>query len=266
MRAASPPSASIRPVALVTGGAKRLGRSIVQTLSAHGWSVAIHYHQSAAEAQALVRSLEADGLEAIDCCLALDEHLTTQRVDTFLNDIEHRLGPVTLLVNNASRFSFDLPDSASADDLKSHHETNLIAPVLLTQSLYRQCKARGTRGVVISLLDQKLDNPNPDFFSYTLSKAGLLWATRLMAQSLAPTLRVLAVSPGITLPSADQSEEEFRQTHGQTPLGASSTPEDVANAIVWLAQSPAITGTHLLVDGGQHLLPSARDVMFSTRS
>jgi NAD(P)-dependent dehydrogenase (short-subunit alcohol dehydrogenase family) len=265
MRAAPHPSFTANPVALVTGGARRLGRSIAEALAEQGWQVAIHYRESAQAATALVQTLEASGHRAVACPLALDETLTAQAADQYLADIQHRLGPITLVVNNASHFEFDLADSASTASLRSHHETNLIAPVLLTQALYRQCQSNNRKGVVINLLDQKLDNPNPDFFSYTLSKAGLLWATRLMAQTLAPTLRVLAVSPGITLPSADQSEAEFRQTHAQTPLGASSTPDDIAQAILWLAQSPAITGTHLLVDGGQHLLPSARDVMFSTR-
>ncbi|MFM1860296.1 MAG: hypothetical protein RL133_1796 [Pseudomonadota bacterium] len=265
MRSTAHPSSTPSPVALVTGGAKRLGRSIVEALAAQGWGVAIHYRESAQEAKALVNALEAKGQQAIACPLALDERLTPEAADQYLADIHKRIGPVTLIVNNASRFEFDLADSASASSLRGHHETNLIAPVLLTQALYRHCQANQMKGVVINLLDQKLDNPNPDFFSYTLSKAGLLWATRLMAQTLAPTLRVLAVSPGITLPSADQSEEEFRETHSKTPLGASSTPDDIAQAILWLARSPAITGTHLLVDGGQHLLPLARDVMFSTR-
>jgi len=270
---ALPPAASAaasvsqdRPVALVTGGAKRLGRAIVQALSQGGWKVAVHYRQSSEEAQALLAHLRAEGGEVMGCSAPLDEQLTPPAAQTLFASIEQALGPVRLLVNNASRFEFDLAQTAEPASLRAHHETNLIAPIVLTQAHYQRCKAAGRTGVVINLLDQKLDNPNPDFFSYTLSKAGLLWATRLMAQALAPTLRVVGVSPGITLPSADQTEHEFRQTHGQTPLGRSSTAEDIAQAVLWLAQAPAITGTHLLVDGGQHLQPTARDVMFSTRA
>lgn len=260
------PSPQRRPVALVTGGARRLGHAIVQALSDAGWPVAVHYHQSSEQAQALVAELTARGRSVMGCPLALDEQLTADRADAFIQSIHQTLGPVGLLVNNASRFEFDLANSAAPDSLRAHHQTNLIAPVLLTQALYRHCEAQDALGVVVNLLDQKLDNPNPDFFSYTLSKAGLLWATRLMAQALAPTLRVVGVSPGITLPSADQTDLEFGQTHCQTPLGRSSTPQDIAQAVVWLASAPAITGTHLLVDGGQHLQPAARDVMFSTRA
>lgn len=253
-------------VALVTGGARRLGRAIVEALCDEGWPVAVHYRQSAEEAQQLITALQARGCRVVACPLALDDQLSAVEADRYLAQIEQALGPVRLLVNNASRFEFDQADHADPASLRSHHETNLIAPVMLTQALFRHCKAQDAQGVVINLLDQKLDNPNPDFFSYTLSKAGLLWATRLMAQALAPTLRVVGISPGITLPSADQTEHEFHQTHGQTPLGRSSTPEDIAQAVLWLARAPAITGTHVLVDGGQHLLPSARDVMFSTRT
>ena len=111
-------------------------------------------------------------------------------------------------------------------------------------------------------LDQKLFNPNPDFLSYTLTKAALEHATTLLAQALAPRVRVVGVAPGITLPSGDQSRAGFERAHRQTPLRRSSTPEDIAAAVVYLARARAVTGTTLLVDGGQHLLPSTRDIMF----
>jgi NAD(P)-dependent dehydrogenase (short-subunit alcohol dehydrogenase family) len=141
----------------------------------------------------------------------------------------------------------------------------------LTQQLHQFLAAGHTKndnpaGVVIHLLDQKLVNPNPDFFSYTLSKAALLEATRLCAAALAPVLRVVAVAPGITLPSADQTEAEFEKAHAMTPLGASSRPHEIADAVVWLARARAVTGTMLLVDGGQHLSPLPRDVMMMIRS
>ena len=118
--------------------------------------------------------------------------------------------------------------------------------------------------MVINLLDQKLWNPNPDFLSYTLSKSALKEATRLLALALAPRVRVVGVAPGITLPSGAQTEAGFERAHQRTPLGASSTPHDIAQAVVYLARASAVTGTTLLVDGGQHLQPSTRDVMFLT--
>jgi NAD(P)-dependent dehydrogenase (short-subunit alcohol dehydrogenase family) len=120
------------------------------------------------------------------------------------------------------------------------------------------------RGVVINLLDQKLDNLNPDFLSYTLSKAALSTATMQLAQALAPALRVVGVAPGITMVSGDQSTGGFARAHQMTPLGQSSTPEDIAEAVCYLATARAVTGTTLFVDGGQHLMPLSRDVMFLT--
>jgi NAD(P)-dependent dehydrogenase (short-subunit alcohol dehydrogenase family) len=176
--------------------------------------------------------------------------------------------PIRLLVNNASRFEVDTPLDASGVGLLTHYQTNLVAPVLLTQALFALRsgeRASEPSACVVNLLDQKLENLNPDFFSYTLSKAALLTATSLMAKSFAPVLRVVGVSPGITLPSADQTTAEFERAHRMTPLGASSTPQDIAQAIAWLASAKAITGVNLLVDGGQHLIPSDRDVMFQIR-
>jgi NAD(P)-dependent dehydrogenase (short-subunit alcohol dehydrogenase family) len=118
---------------------------------------------------------------------------------------------------------------------------------------------------VINLLDQKLYNLNPDFLSYTLSKAALHTATTMLAQTLAPTVRVVGVAPGITMVSGDQTEEGFAQAHQQTPLGRSSTPQDIADAVVYAASARALTGTTLVVDGGQHLVPLPRDVMFLTK-
>lgn len=136
-----------------------------------------------------------------------------------------------------------------------------VAPVVLARALH----ALGGSGVVVNLLDQKLWNPNPDHFSYTLSKAALLSATTMLAQALAPRVRVCGVAPGVTLPSGDMDEREFAASHRLTPLQRSSTPEDIARAVRFLLESPAITGTTLLVDGGQHLQAQPRDVMFLVR-
>jgi NAD(P)-dependent dehydrogenase (short-subunit alcohol dehydrogenase family) len=168
---------------------------------------------------------------------------------------------VACVVNNASAFEHDDIRIFSFDQLLRAMRTNLAAPVVLAQSLHDQLAA-DARGVVINLLDQKLFNPNPDFLSYTLSKAALQEATVLLAMALAPKVRVVGVAPGLTLRSGEQSEAGFKRAHAQTPLGRSSAPDDVAQAVVYLARAGAITGTTLLVDGGQHLATSPRDVMF----
>ncbi|MGB7481184.1 MAG: SDR family oxidoreductase, partial [Burkholderiaceae bacterium] len=171
------------------------------------------------------------------------------------------LGPISCVVNNASLFDYDDAAGFTQARLDAHMHTNLAAPLLLAQALYA-ATPEGGQGVVVNLLDQKLFNPNPDFLSYTLSKAALHTATTLLAQALAPKVRVVGVAPGISLVSGEQTEAGFAAAHRVTPLGKSSTPDDVAAAVCFVAEAPAITGSTLVVDGGQHLVPLARDVMF----
>lgn len=252
-------------IALVTGAGKRLGRSIALGLAQAGWDVAIHFGTSAADAQQTVREIEALGRRAV--ALQADLGLESS-VSTLITRCTESLGLPSCIVNNASLFDYDEAQSFSYGRLSTHMQINVAAPVSLARDLHR---ARSTSpsvfphpAVVINLLDQKLMNPNPDFLSYTLSKAALLEATRLLAQALAPQVRVVGLAPGITLVSGDQTETGFEQAHSMTPLGKSSTPEDIAAAAVYLASAHAITGTTLYVDGGQHLQSSGRDVMFLT--
>ncbi|MFO0146148.1 MAG: SDR family oxidoreductase [Betaproteobacteria bacterium] len=249
------------PVALVTGAARRIGRTIALALARDGWDVGVHYGASRDNALATVRAIEARGRRAVALPCDLANAASVRRL---VADCSSALGSVICLVNNASLFAEDRIDSISAETLQRHMQVNVAAPLLLAQALHAALPA-DARGVVINLLDQKLFNPNPDYLSYTLSKAALHEATTLLAQALAPRLRVVGVAPGITLTSGDQTETGFAKAHTKTPLGRSSTPEDVAAAVVYLARAQAVTGTTLLVDGGQHLVPSPRDVMFLTQ-
>lgn len=249
------------PVALVTGAARRIGRTIALALARDGWDVGVHYGASRDNALATVRAIEALGRRAVALPCDLADAASVRRL---VADCSSALGSVICLVNNASLFAEDRIDSISAETLQRHMQVNVAAPLLLAQALHAALPA-DARGVVINLLDQKLFNPNPDYLSYTLSKAALHEATTLLAQALAPRLRVVGVAPGITLTSGDQTETGFAKAHTKTPLGRSSTPEDVAAAVVYLARAQAVTGTTLLVDGGQHLVPSPRDVMFLTQ-
>jgi NAD(P)-dependent dehydrogenase (short-subunit alcohol dehydrogenase family) len=257
-----PMTAHRQKVALVTGGAKRIGRTIALALAQRGWNIVVHYGRSAGEADATVREIEALGRRAaaVQCDLG-DE----AAVKTLLARAAHAIGcgidAITCVVNNASLFDYDSIADFSLARLDTHMHANLAAPILLARSLH-EATPQGAQSVVINLLDQKLYNPNPDFLSYTLSKTALHGATTLLAQALAPKVRVVGVAPGITMVSGSQTEAEFAHAHAQTPLGRSSTPEDIADAVCFLAESPAITGTTLLVDGGQHLIPLQRDVMF----
>ncbi|MFZ6649634.1 SDR family oxidoreductase [Undibacterium sp. TJN25] len=245
-------------VALVTGAARRIGRSIALAMARRGWDIAVHYGRSAAEADSLVAEITAMGRRAVALhCDLLDETATRQLLPRAMA----ALGPVSCVVNNASLFEEDNVRSFGQQLMDRHMRANLAAPVLLAQALHAATPA-GRQACVINLLDQKLYNLNPDFLSYTLSKAALQCATTTLAQALAPTVRVVGIAPGITMVSGHQSEADFAQAHQVTPLGRSSTPEDIANTVCFVAESPAMTGTTLLVDGGQHLIPLQRDVMF----
>jgi len=253
---------SIAPVALVTGAGRRIGRAIALGLARAGWDVAVHYRASADEARAVVAEIEALGRRAaaLPCDLA-DE----AAVRALLPQAAAALGAVRCVVNNASLFDYDSAADFTAGRLDVHMRVNVAAPVILAQALHTALATSGDAGapgVVINLLDQKLYNLNPDFLSYTLSKAALHTATTMLAQQLAPAVRVVGIAPGITMVSGDQTEAGFANAHRQTPLGRSSTPEDIADSVVYAATARALTGTTLLVDGGQHLMPLPRDVMF----
>lgn len=255
-------STSLPRVALVTGAGRRLGRAIALGLAEAGWDLALHYRHSETDAIATRDAILALGRRAVllQCDLA-DEAAVRQLVGR----ASDALGPVSCIVNNASLFEYDSATDFSPALLGTHMQANVAAPLLLAQALHAATPP-GSQAVVVNLLDQKLYNLNPDFLSYTLSKAALHAATTMLAQALAPTLRVVGVAPGITMVSGEQTEDGFAEAHRKTPLGRSSTPQDIADAVVYAAGARALTGTTLLVDGGQHLVPLGRDVMFLTES
>ncbi len=252
---------SEHPVVLVTGGAQRIGREISLHLASQGWRVAVHYRSSTAAAAQTVAAVRAAGgrAEAFAANLA-DE----AQCDALVPAVREALGRVDAVVNNASLFEYDDVASFSVKAMEAHWRANTAPAILLARALHAQL-AEGATGCVINLLDQKLWNPNPDYLSYTLSKAALEAATTLLAQALAPRVRVAGVAPGVTLLSGAMSLAEFGQAHALTPLARSSQPADIARAVRFLIESPAITGTTLLVDGGQHLQAQPRDVMFLAR-
>jgi NAD(P)-dependent dehydrogenase (short-subunit alcohol dehydrogenase family) len=248
-----------RPVCLVTGAARRLGRAIALELAAHGYDIAVHYRASHAQADETVQALQGLGAVALAFPADLSDETACRAL---LGQVVGRLGRVDAVVNNASTFEADTVQNFGHAAMERHWRANTAPAILLAQSFHQHLRGRGSSGCVVNLLDQKLWNPNPDYFSYTLSKAALQAATVMLAQALAPQLRVCAVAPGVTLPSGKMSEEQFEMAHTMTPLKRSSTPLDVARAVRFLIESPAVTGTTLLVDGGQHLQPQARDVFY----
>ncbi|MFM8463493.1 MAG: SDR family oxidoreductase [Burkholderiaceae bacterium] len=247
-----------RKCALVTGAAKRLGRAIALGLAKDGWDIAVHYRESDTEALETVNDIKALGRKAIALQCDLANQTDTQQL---LPQAISQLGEISCVVNSASLFAYDDASSFKHSTLDAHMHSNLAAPILLSQALHA-ATPDGSQSVIINLLDQKLFNLNPDFLSYTLSKSALQTATTLLAMALAPKLRVVGLAPGLTLVSGDQTESQFQQAHHQTVLGQSSTADEIAQAVCYLAQARGITGTTLIVDGGQHLTSLQRDVMF----
>jgi NAD(P)-dependent dehydrogenase (short-subunit alcohol dehydrogenase family) len=245
--------------ALITGGAVRLGAYIARRLAADGWDIAVHYNSSAEHADALAAELRGLGVKATTIGHNLADANGLADLFTRANA---ELGFCSLLVNSANMFEYDDIDSVSAQTMDVLYGVNFRAPVLLSRFFAEQLPGE-ERGLIVNILDQKVYNLNPDFFSYTLMKAALESATRLLAMAMAPRVRVCGVAPGLTLRSGDQSEEGFREAHAKVPLGKGSTPEEIAEAVAFLTKVPSITGTTLVVDGGQWLQKRRRDVMFS---
>lgn len=245
---------------LVTGGAHRLGAEIVRQFAAAGWRVWCHYQRSADAAKALQAELQSKGanVELVQADLAKNAE-----VERMVSHITQTTGPLDCLVNNASLFE---PDEGCDMDLpgaRQQLEVNLIAPMLLASLMAKQAApndAPGQRSVV-HILDQKVFNLNPDYFSYTVSKLALERAVALQAQALAP-LRVCGVAPGLMFLSGPQTQENFDRNSRVNLLREPIDPAQVAATCLFLAQNPCITGTTVCVDNGQHLVPLARDVMF----
>jgi len=251
-----------RPAVLVTGAAHRVGREIALHLAGQGWDVAVHYHRSVQAGAEVCAAAQALGAQAAAVCADLHQPEATH---SLLSQAVQALGRLDAVVNNASLFEFDDALSLTSRAAQQHYQVNTVAPVLLAQALHAHLAERGAQGCVVNLLDQKLANPDPDYLSYTLSKAALQSATVALAQALGPVLRVVGVAPGLMLPSGPMTEDEFARVHARTPLRRGSTPQDVAQAVHFALQARAITGTTLLVDGGQHLAGSGRDVLFVAR-
>jgi NAD(P)-dependent dehydrogenase (short-subunit alcohol dehydrogenase family) len=256
--------ASARTV-LVTGAAKRLGREIALALAEDGWQVAVHYRDSLEDATKTV----ADCAHLSGPSAAFRANLTSEAaVRSLLPKVIQQFGRVDAVVNSASTFEHDTSSSFSFAAMDKHLRSNTGAAIILAQALHAHvllrdgsasAQARRPLGVVVNLLDQKLWNQNPDFFSYTLSKAALEAANTMLAMALSPHLRVVGVAPGLTLTSHMLSQKKFEALHQLSPLGRSSTPADVAATVKFAIDNQSITGTTLLVDGGQHLMKLERD-------
>jgi NAD(P)-dependent dehydrogenase (short-subunit alcohol dehydrogenase family) len=238
-----------RPAALVTGGAQRIGRAIALALAQRGYAVALQAHRSRAAADALVGEIAAGGRRAATVAADLADHAA---VVGLVPAAAGAIGPLTLLVNNAAEFEPDEIGHLERERFDRHIAVNLRAPIFLADAFAAQLPA-GAAGAVVNILDQRVLKPTPRFLSYGLSKSALHAATTTLAQALAPRIRVNAVAPGPTLPSPRQDAQAFARQVQALPLDRGPTPQDIADAVLYLASAASVTGVTIAVDGGQHL-------------
>jgi NAD(P)-dependent dehydrogenase (short-subunit alcohol dehydrogenase family) len=232
--------------AIVTGAARRVGLALAEALVREGWTVVAHVRSNGDEAPAGAIKIAAD----------LDDPGAAAAI------FDAAPGPVTLLVNNAARFAWDAPGALDRDEFARHLATNALAPASLIEEIARQ-HPRGSEACVVNLLDSKLAAPNPDYLSYTVSKAALAALTNLYARALAPVrIRVNAIAPALMMQSNGQTEENYATMHANNPLGRGVEPSDVVDAILYLERAKTVTGQTILVDGGQRFMALERDVQF----
>jgi NAD(P)-dependent dehydrogenase (short-subunit alcohol dehydrogenase family) len=236
--------------AIVTGGAKRIGAALCRALAEDGWHVLIHCHCSVEAAEALARELGDAAVVAAD--------LASRDAARLVMAALEGLPPARLLVNNASRFAYDDADDFTVEGWEAHLSINLRAPALLSQAFAAKA---GSGGLIVNLLDAKLANPNPDFFTYTISKSGLAGLTELCARAWASRrIRVCGIAPSVTLVSGAQAN--FDRVHALNALGRGVTVEDIVRALRFIVATPSLTGQTLTLDGGQRFLGLPRDVQF----
>ena len=239
--------------AIVTGGARRIGAAIVRALAADGWHLLIHCNRSVAEAEALAAELG-------NAAIVSAELAEPEAVETIFKALDG-LPPLRLLINNASRFDYDSADSFTVADWDLNQAINVRAPALLSKAFAEQVGEGG--GLIVNLLDAKLAQPNPDFFSYTMTKIGLAGLTELTARAFAERgIRVCGIAPSVTLVSGPQSRDNFEQVHGLNAIGRGVAVEEIVAALRFIIATPTYTGQTILLDGGQRFLSLPRDVQF----
>lgn len=252
--------------ALVTGAGQRLGREMAIYLARRGHDVAVHYGTSRTEAEAVAQEIRALGRRAV--CLQADL-LVEAETQALIPAATAALGPLTVLVNNASIFEYDRIDTATRSGWDRHIESNLRAPYVLTQAFAHQCPPATiddageplAMGLIVNMVDQRIRKLTPEFSTYTIAKMGLWALTQTAAQGLAPHVRVNAIAPGPTLRGIRQTEEHFARQRAATVLGRGANPADITAALGFFLDSPAVTGQVIAVDGGQHLGWNTKDVL-----
>jgi NAD(P)-dependent dehydrogenase (short-subunit alcohol dehydrogenase family) len=244
--------------ALVTGAGVRIGRALAMALAEDGYFVFVHYNRSAEGALRTVADIQAAGGKA----KAVKADLGSARqAEALVGRCTAPGVKLVCAVNNASIFELDRAPTATAAAFDKHMAINLRAPMLIGQALTRQLP-RGEKGLIVNLTDQKLFNLNPDFLTYSLSKIGLHGLTHMLAQALAPRVRVMAIAPGLTLQGLHQTAERFAEQHVANPLAVGVSTDDIVRALRYIVQTPSVSGDTLIVDAGEHLTGRPRDVAF----
>lgn len=243
--------------ALVTGGAIRIGKAIVEDLAANGFAVAIHANNSVSEAETLAGDIRARGGRAAVVQADLTE---TKAVSGLMAQVNATVGPIGLLVNNASLFKKDSLDQIDDDVWDRHFALHVKAPSILARDFARQLPA-ASAGLIVNIIDQRVWAPNPRFYSYMLSKAALWTATQTMAQALAPDIRVNGIGPGPTVPNERQNIADFRKQVDALILKAGPELGEFGRTIRFLFDTPSITGQMIALDGGQHLAWETPDIL-----
>ncbi len=244
-----PPTGGSAPTVLITGSARRIGRAIALDLAEGGWRVCVHYRRSGDEARALVDEIRRRGGTGEAVAADLASEADAERLIPRCCDV---LGPPVCLINNASEFLVDTVATTTPETWDTHLDVNLKVPVFLAKALFLNLP-EGAAGNVINIIDQRVWKLTPDFFSYTISKAGLWTATRTLAQALAPRVRVNAIGPGPVLKSVHQTDADFAREAQSTLLKRGPTPEEIAATVRFILSSPSLTGQMIALDGGQHL-------------
>ena len=244
-----------RPLCLITGGARRIGAAIARHL-APGFDLAIHYNRSAGEADALLPELKAAGAHAESFQADFAE---PEQAATLVRAVAGAMGPIDLVVNSASVFEYDVPSDFSASKMAGLLGVNLVAPMVVAREFAAHAS---DRAVLVTMLDNKVFAPNPDFFSYSLAKFALKGAVDMLALHFRGRMRVCAIAPGVTLPSGDQSEENFRRSWRHSLTGTGASPQDIAAAVAFIWNTASLNGATIVLDGGQRLMSLERDVAF----
>jgi NAD(P)-dependent dehydrogenase (short-subunit alcohol dehydrogenase family) len=235
---------------LITGSGTRIGAFLAKNLSKNGWAVAIHYNKSRDSAELLSEEIRASGGEV---ALVKADLSISGDLDVLIKKASENLGlRLTALINNASTFEEDSLESFTNSSFDYHMDINLRAPIILSQKFAEQLPSN-TKGQIINIIDQRVLNSDPSFFTYSISKSALFWATKTMAQTLAPNIRVNAIGPGPTIKNYIQTDEDFNSEINSTLLKNGSPPDELLKGVLYLLSESSVTGHMIPIDGGQHL-------------